>query len=299
MKENIRETVRKLLRLAKGKGPEAESARKHADVLMEKHGITIIDDSEDYREVVPGVSKNFWREQLLNGVARTLNCKLIKVERGKGRYDAVLVGYASDVVKAREIYDRLNLDLVVQCKGAFKDFNRVIDYDREEDDSIVPGISGGIFDEVFRYNQARVGTQYKDRFSKPEDADEVYLAWQRSFLSTASAEISQRLMNGPEKKRPRGPVVYAPEDKEDKSAMDAEIARILGDTKMLAKKFDKYSAQEIQRAAVQAAQRAARGVGVRVVSTERKLLTANSSFLAPPPPPPKPPEPSRWSELDL
>lgn len=298
MKENIRETVRKLLRMAKGKGPEAESARKHAEVLMEKHSITIIDDNEEYREVVPGVAKNFWREQLLNGIARALNCQLLKVERGKGRYDAVLVGYASDVAKAREIYDRLNLDLVVQCKGAFNSFNRVVDYDRE-DDGLVPGINGGIFDEVLRYNRARTETKYKDRFELASEADEVYMAWQRAFLSTASAEISQRLMNGPEKKRPRGPVVYAPEDKDDKEAVNAEIKRILGDAKMLTKKFDKYSAQEIQRSAVAAAQRAARDVGVRVVSTERKLLTANSSFLAPPPPPPKPAEPSRWSELDL
>ncbi len=297
MKENIRETVRKLLRMGKGKGPEAESARKHAEQMMEKHGITIVDDNEEYRETVRGVAKNFWREQLLNGIARAIGCSLVKVERGKNRYDAVLVGYASDVAKAKEIYDRLNLDLVVQCKGSFNDFNKVPDYNYDDNGD---GLAGGIFDEVFRYQQDnRTMPTYKNRFDKREDADEVYMAWQRTFLSTAATMISERLMNGPEKKVPRGPVVYAPYDKDEKSATDAEIQRILGDNKRLTKKFDQYSAREIQRAARDAAQRASQNVGVRVVSTERKLLLANSSFLPPPPPPPKPAEPSRWSELDL
>jgi hypothetical protein len=261
VKENIRETVRKLLRMAKGAGPEAESARKHAEVLMEKHGITIRDDDENYREVVPGVARVFWREQLLNGIARTLNVKLVREDRGNGRYNAVLVGYASDVAKVREVFNRLNLDLVVQCRAEFNDFNRVVDWE------------------------------------EASDVDEVYVAWQRVFLLTASAEISQRLMNGPDEPRPRGPVVYAPRDKdEEKRSMDEEIARILGDTEMLTKKFDRYNAREIQRLAIQAAKRAVSRVGVRVMSTDRKLLTANSSFLPPPPPPP---EPTRFSELDL
>ena len=82
-KEAIIDTIRKALRLASGASNkhEAETARKLAYELMEKHNLNIEhDDSENYREKIENVAGVFWREQLLNNIDR-----LVQASRASGR----------------------------------------------------------------------------------------------------------------------------------------------------------------------------------------------------------------------
>lgn len=294
----VRETVRKLLRAARNGSNKHEQnlARQRAHELMERHGITIVDDNDEHRVDVPGVAGVFWREQICNAIATACKCKLVRSERGKGRVVAVLVGYASDVTRAQAAYDKLQMDLMVRCRAAFVDFNTVWTYeesDIDEDEDVL-----NMFGEIIGRSRRPPRTK-AFRFA---NESEVYPSWARTFLSTASTEISQRLLNGIKKQQSRGPVVYAPPEKPEFADDEAELKRILGDTRLLGEKFGTYQARDLQREAAGAGTRAASNVTRRSLRAERKKLTAASSWLPPPPkpePPPAPPEPTRWSELDL
>ncbi len=289
MRTQVRDTVRKLLRAARDSKNkhEAAVARERAHELMERHGITIADDNDEHRVDVPGVAGVFWREQIANAIATACKCKLVRSERGKGKVVGVLVGYASDVARAQAACDKLQLELMVRCRAAFVDFNTVYGFEEDDEGDIAYG---------FLPRTTRVKTL---RFNE-ESA--VYPSWARTFLSTASTEISQRLLNGISKQQPRGPVVYAPAEKPEFADDEEELKRILGDTALLSEKFGQYSARDLQREAAGAGTRAASNVSRKSLRAERRMLTAASSWLPPPPkpePPPAPPEPTRWSELDL
>ncbi len=295
MKSSIRDTVRKLLRTARDGTNKNERAlaRERAHELMERHGITIVDDNDEHRIDVPGVAGVFWREQIANAIATACRCTLVRSERGKGKTVGVLVGYASDVARAQAGYDKLQLDLMVRCRAAFVDFNTVYTYDDSDDDGEVIGADGNIYGRFGRTGRTPIKTF---RFA---NESEVYPSWARTFLSTASTEISQRLLNGIKKSQPRGPVVYAPPEKPEFADDEAELKRILGDTALLGEKFGQYNARDLQREAARTGTRAASGVSRSSLRAERKRLTAASSWLPPPPKPAPPPEPSRWSELDI
>lgn len=322
----IIDTIRKALRLASGASNkhEAETARKLAYELMEKHNLNIEhDDSENYREKIENVAGVFWREQLLNNIARAHSCKLLRVARGKDAYDAVLAGYASDVEKARNLFQSVQTKMIVDCcmrwqRFSNEELNNVargwnyglddIDYSTYNDFDppiYADGLLGGLgpsrvkapsvsdrMEEAKRRAQSQIDRL--DIVEKEIGNKSAFAAWARAYLDTASDEFGKAL-SAPKVKAPvyydASPGFIPP--RRDTSERDKEIAKITLDAKELAKKFGDQLAQRLQRDAVSYGKIFGSAAADVLKRPSFKRLTAASSWLPPPPPP------SRFNSLDL
>jgi hypothetical protein len=308
-KTAIIDTVRKLLRLSGDKRAtthERAIAQTQAYALMEKHNLHIEhDDNENYRERVEGVAGVFWREQLLNNIARGNSCKLVRQTRGK-TYDAVLVGYMSDVERTRNTYTSLSTKMVVDCCIRWKRFAddelRNVKYDSTYggltgyDDFDFGGIMGGGAASNFIKAKQRAQDQI-DRINAVEKEfgdGKAFAAWARVYLNTASDAFGQKLVE-PKVRAPQyaaTPVAYGPREKEE-SNRDREIASILKDKEKLSKEFGAQLTERLQREAITYGRVFGSGAATVLQRPMPKCLTAASSWL--PPPPPK----TRFSELDI
>ena len=308
-KSAIIDTVRKMLRLAKqaSNKNEAATAFKMAQDLMEKHNFNVShDDTEDFRIIVPSVAGSFWREQLLNNIARSNECRLLRQDRGAGKYEAVLAGYASDVERSRDLYMRIQTQMVLDCCLRWKKFTADELYSVArgwDSDEYIIGrdgfdpVSGDVprsFEQMRQNAKARVDKL--DIVEKEITGKRAFAAWARAYLDTASDEFGKKLAEPRVKPAQpayeRAPFV-PPRAPPEESNKDKEIAKIQEDAKALAKKFGEQLAQRLQRDAVNNGKSFGGRAAMILKVRNPKRLTAASSWLPPPPPP------TRFSALDL
>ncbi len=146
--------IRKLLRLAQTEGPEGERALERAQHLMKRHNVQV-ELEEFVRVPVEGVAGEFWREQLLLAIAKSHHCAY--TESTKAPRVAALYGEPSAIGAAIALYQRLLIDMAVQCQKAWK--------------STVAGSRPG-FEEIMR---------------------EVERMWRRVFHMSAAINLAQRI----------------------------------------------------------------------------------------------------------
>ena len=109
--------IRKLLRLARGNGPEAEAAARRAKVLMRQHNVDVSVE-ENVRLLVQPLDETWmqWREQLLVTCARHHQCRVMSGPDG-----IVVSGEPEDAKRALDEYRRLFVELSIVCESAWRE----------------------------------------------------------------------------------------------------------------------------------------------------------------------------------
>jgi len=167
--EQITIKIRKLLRLARfGKGHEAKRAAEHAQRLMDKHGLEVtIDETEDGGGMVGEPMKldqEFWREQLLIGIANAHRCYVqTPIRDDIDLPEAVLCGLREDVEDVRYLFDRLVKGIAADENRAWLEWAGPLSMGID----VVLGLAHRIWSQSFTITATFVLTEQRLKASKP------------------------------------------------------------------------------------------------------------------------------------
>lgn len=304
MKLDVEGTIRKLLKVAlRSKNEdEAATAMQSAAALQRRYGVKI-DERDldcDCRVEVANATNDFWRAQLLVGLARAHRCLFV---RNKETLAPSLMGSRLDVERAIGEYRRISVEMILSAVRAFssapgfvpppvEDFASEYLRGREFAEDLL-GVSSPR--ELLRRREYDAAARAGDTAQRQREYEKVLAEgdrarrrlWFSVYMSTAAAVLQQNMVSGG---KPRAQLAEAPgaEPVERGSNILDEIRGVSA-----AAARSGVDAQTVSRHA----DRAARATAARIEVARREPLLLMEASTFPPPPPPSPP--SRFSSLDL